>query len=236
MDIPQDILNKFMVREDYLEWINKETSIVAYLDLANMFHWQDVLGWRFRIEDLTSQLFNFPNIREVKIYYGLNTKDEANSKAFHKRIKKTGAILKTKPMKFIKKDIDEALFFQRKTMTLFDVGIKKEIHQLIDDIQKAGIIIEEPKCDFDVEITMDLLDDAEKVTAVMLFSGDSDLLAPLERLKVKGKKIGIVGVRDMVAGELHKIKDKYFDFGKLYNGKRNYFVNKSENPAFGGTA
>ena len=83
---------------------------------------------------------------------------------------------------------------------------------------------------------MDLLDDAEKVTAIMLFSGDSDLLAPLERLKVKGKKIGIVGVRDMVAGELHKIKDKYFDFGKLYNGKRNYFVDKSENPAFGGTA
>ena len=124
MDIPQDILNKFIVREDYLEWINRETSIVAYLDLANMFHWQDVLGWRFRIEDLTSQLFNFANIREIKIYYGLNTKDEANTKAFHKRIKKTGAILKTKPMKFIKKDIDEALFFQRKTMTLFDVDIK----------------------------------------------------------------------------------------------------------------
>ena len=64
--------------------------------------------------------------------------------------------------------------------------------------------------------------------------GDSDLLKPLERLKVKGKKIGIVGVRGRVAGELHNIKDKYIDFGKFYTGKRTYI--ESENPAFGGTA
>jgi len=71
MDIPQDILNKFIVRQDYLEWINKEMAIFAYLDLTNMFHWQDILGWRFRIEDTISQLFSFPNIKEVKVYYGL---------------------------------------------------------------------------------------------------------------------------------------------------------------------
>jgi hypothetical protein len=48
------------------------------------------------------------------------------------------------------------------------------------------------------------------------------------------KKIGIVGVRGKVASELHAIKDKYLDFGKLYTGKRTYIA--SENPAFGGTA
>ena len=57
---------------------------------------------------------------------------------------------------------------------------------------------------------------------------------PLERLKIKGKHIGIVGVRGKVAKELHLIKDKYIDFGKFYTGKRSYI--KSENPAFGGTA
>ncbi len=234
MDIPQEILNKFIVRKDYLEWISKETSIIAYLDLTNMFHWQDVLGWKFRIEDLIGQLFNFPNIKAVKVYYGLNERDKKNSEAFHNRIKKTGAILRTKPMKFIRKDINEALFFQRRTITLFDGPVKSKIYELIDELKKSGIIIEEPKCNFDVEIAMDAIDDAEKITAIMLFSGDSDLLEPLERLKVKGKKIGIVGVRGMVAGELHNIKDKYIDFGKFYTGKRVYL--KSENPAFGGTA
>ena len=169
-----------------------------------------------------------------EVYYGLNPQDEKNSKAFHNRIKKTGAILRTKLMKFIKKDIDEALFFQRRTMTLFDGKVKSKIYELIDELKRSGIIIEEPKCNFDVELSMDMLDDIEKFTAVMLLSGDSDLLDPLERLRVKGKKIGIVGVRGMVAGELHGIKDKYIDFGKFYTGKKIY--PESENPAFGGTA
>ena len=42
MEFPQDILDKFMVREDYLQWIGQETAIYVYLDLTNMFHWQDV--------------------------------------------------------------------------------------------------------------------------------------------------------------------------------------------------
>ncbi|MES2023880.1 MAG: NYN domain-containing protein [Patescibacteria group bacterium] len=234
MEISQEILNKFIVREDYLEWVNKETSIIVYLDLTNMFHWQDVLGWKFRIEDVIGQLFSFRNIKEVKVYYGLNGRDINNSEAFHNRIKKSGAILKTKPMKFIQKNINQGMFFQRRTLTLFDDGVKGKINELINELNKSEIIIEEPKCNFDVEMAMDMLDDADKVTAVILFSGDSDMREPLERLKVKGKNIGIVGVRGKVANELHVIKNKYLDFGKFYTGKRVYI--KSENPAFGGTA
>jgi uncharacterized LabA/DUF88 family protein len=137
-------------------------------------------------------------------------------------------------MKFIPKTIEEGMFFQRKTLTLFDGGVRKKIRELIDELQKSGIAIEEPKCNFDVEMTMDILDDVEKFTAILLFSGDSDMYAPLERLKVKGKKIGVVGVRGIVSGELHRIKDKYIDFGKFYTGKKTYI--KSENPACGGTA
>ena len=110
-----------------------------------MFHWQDVLGWRFRIEDLMRQLFSFPNIKEVKVYYGLNLKDKANSEAFHKRIRKTGAILRSKPVKFIKKTIDETLLLKRRTRTLFNDGINDKITQLINEIRQSGILIEEPK-------------------------------------------------------------------------------------------
>jgi uncharacterized LabA/DUF88 family protein len=233
MDIPQEIKNKIIIRKDYLEWTNKEASVFAYLDLTNMFHWQDVLSWRFRIEDVVGQLFTFSNIKEIKIYYGKNERDLKNSEAFHNRIKKTGAILKTKPMKFISKTIEEGMFFQRKTLTLFDDGIKQKIRELIDELQKSGIFIEEPKCNFDVEMAMDMLDDTDKLTGILLFSGDSDMYAPLQRLKVKGKHIGVVGVRGQVAGELHSVKDKYIDFGKFYTGKKTYI---SENPALGGTA
>jgi len=234
MDIPQNILNKFMVRDDYIKWINNQTVIFVYLDLTNIFHWQDVLGWKFRIEDMIEQLLTFPNIKEIKVYYGKNERDLKNSEAFHNRIKKTGAILRTKSMKFIPKTIQDGMFFQRKTLNLFDGGVKNKINELIEELQKSEIVIEEPKCNFDVEMTMDMLDDAEKMTAILLFSGDSDMCAPLERLKVKEKHIGVVGVRGKVAGELHEIKEKYIDFGKFYTGKREYI--KSENPAFDGTA
>ncbi len=228
-----DKLNESKFKK-YLEILNKETALNAYLDLANMFHWQEVLGWRFRIEDVIKQLFTSQNIKEIKVYYGFNERDRINSEVFHNRIKKTGAILKTKPIKFIKKNVNEALFFKKPILTLFDDGIKKKIYELIKAIQESGVVIEEPKCNFDVEITLDMIDDIEKVTGVILFSGDSDLSAPLERLKVKGKRIYIVGVRGMVSTELHRIKDMYIDFGKFYQGKRNYI--KSENPAFGGAA
>lgn len=234
MEFPQDILNKFLVREDYLQWIEQETAIYVYLDLTNMFHWQNVLGWKFRIEDVITQLFSYPSIKEIKVYYGLNERDLINSQAFHNRIKKTGAILRSKPMKFIIKDIDAGLFFQRRTITLLDDSVKGKVQELIEHLETSEVVIEEPKCNFDVEMAMDMLDDAEKMSAVLLFSGDSDLVGPLERLKIKGKRVGVCGVRNKVAGELHAVKDKYFDFGKLYTGKRAYI--ESENPAFGGTA
>ena len=122
------------------------------------------------------------------------------------------------------------MFFQRKTLTLFEEPVKLKIHELAEQLHKSEIIIEEPKCNFDVEMAMDMLDDADKLTAIMLCSGDSDLMGPLERLKVKGKNIATVGVRGKTAAELHRISDKFIDFGKLYTGKREYI--KSENPAF----
>lgn len=218
----------------YVENLERETALIAYLDLTNMFHWQKILKWNFRVEDVVSELYKIKSIKEVKIYYGLNERDKNTSHAFHRRIRKSGAVLKTKPVKFIRKSIDEALLFKKSTRSLFNETINEKMRPLIEELQKFGTFVEEPKCNFDVEIAMDIMDDVEKVSGIVLFSGDSDLAGPLERIKLKGKKIYIVGVRNMTAGELHIVKNVYIDFGKFYNGKRNYI--KSENPALGGTA
>ncbi len=217
----------------YTDRLKQETAIIAYLDLTNMFHWQDVLGWSFRVEDVITQLYNIPSVKEVKVFYGLNERNPNPSYALRRRIGKAGATLRTKPVKFIRKNIDEALLFKRSTRTLFDDGVNSKMHELIDELRRVGTIIEEPKCNFDVEMAMEIMDDIEKISAVLLFSGDSDMAAPLVRVKLKGKRIYITGVRGMTAGDLHNVKDLYIDFGKFYAGKRAY---KSENPALGGTA
>src|SRR3989344_5447180 len=215
-------------RKFYHEQLSKETALVAYLDLTNMFHWQDVLGWGFRVEDVISQLCAISTIKEVKVFYGLNERNPNPSYALRRRIGKAGATLRTKPVKFIKKNINEALLFKRSTRTLFDDGVNSKMQELIDELKRLGTIIEEPKCNFDVEIAMEIMDDIEKVSAVLLFSGDSDLAAPLVRAKLKGKKIYVVGVRGMTAGELHNAKKLYIDFWEFFQGKKAY---KSENPA-----
>ncbi len=81
-------------------------------------------------------------------------------------------------------------------------------------------MIEEPKCNFDVEMALDLLDAIDKVSGVLLFSGDSDMKEPLERLRLKGKHIFVFGVRGQVGQELWPVMTRYYDFGKWYAGDK----------------
>ncbi|MBL7130791.1 MAG: NYN domain-containing protein [Candidatus Omnitrophica bacterium] len=69
-------------------------------------------------------------------------------------------------------------------------------------------------------MALDILDAIDKTSGILLFSGDSDLKEPLERLKLKGKHIYVFGVRGQVARELWQVLSKYIDFGKWYQGVR----------------
>ncbi len=163
MDIPQDILNKFIVRPDYLDWINQQTVIFVYLDLTNMLHWQDDLGWKFRIEDVISQLFSFHNIKEIKVYYGKNERDPKNSEAFHNRIRKTGAILRTKPEKFISKSIKEEMFSNLRDLSIWfnkHAGSKAKylLGDMIEDISTDYILHQNTYTDIRAEMKASLID------------------------------------------------------------------------------
>ena len=77
----------------HLEFINllntnKETSVIAYLDLSNMFHWQDTLKWQFSIYRIIKQLLSVKQVKEVRVYYGLNEREMEKSQRFHQRIKR----------------------------------------------------------------------------------------------------------------------------------------------------
>ena len=85
---------------------NKETSIIAILDLSNMFHWQDTLKWQFSIYKIIEKLLAIKYTKEVRVYYGLNDHELEKSKNFHRRLRVCGAILVTKPVKWIKKSIN----------------------------------------------------------------------------------------------------------------------------------
>ena len=198
----------------------KEASLIAYLDLANMFHWQETLKWKFSIYSVIKQLLEIKAIKEVRVYYGLNTRELQKSENFHKYLRKTGAIVISKPVKWIRKEVNKDFFVKPATLGLFDGNAHTKLDELILYLQQQGIVIEEPKCNFDVEMALDMLDAMDKVSGILLFSGDSDMKEPLERLRLKGKHIYVFGVRGQVATELWKVLTKYEDFGRWYQGSK----------------
>ncbi len=110
---------------------------------------------------------------------------------------------------------------------------KKSIYRL-DKAGKAGFIIKSkemkmiphyneegkyigkfPKCNFDVEIAMDIVTKMPKYDTIVLFSGDSDFSMLLKYIKDKGKKIIIACTRDYMSTELNKVADKYIPVNTL---------------------
>ena len=55
-------------RKFYTDRLGQETAVIAYLDLTNMFHWQDVLGWGFRVEDAVAQLRAISSVKVKDLY------------------------------------------------------------------------------------------------------------------------------------------------------------------------
>lgn len=199
---------------------SKESSLIAYLDLSNMFHWQDTLKWNFSVYETIKQLKAIKTLKEIRVYYGFNEREFKKSKRFHKSVMASGATLITKPVKWIKKNISKRLFVKNATLEKLDQNAHSKLEQFINCLNDRNIEIEEPKCNFDVEMSLDMLDNSDKISGILLFSGDSDFYEPLERLRIKGKSIYIFGVRGQVARELWQVCSFYVDFGKWYKGSK----------------
>jgi len=93
----------------------------------------------------------------------------------------------------------------------------KEV-KMIPNYDETGTYLGKiPKCNFDVEITMDAILKMDKYDSIMLFSGDSDFGKLLSHLKSKGKKIIVVSQRDRMSFELEQVNDHFIPAETLKN-------------------
>ena len=84
----------------------------------------------------------------------------------------------------------------------------KEI-KMIPQYDEGGVFLgKRPKCNFDVEMTMDMLMKIEKYDTVMMFSGDSDFGGLLGYIKSKGRKVIVVCTRSRLSTELQSVADR----------------------------
>lgn len=71
------------------------------------------------------------------------------------------------------------------------------------------------KGDFDVELSMDILDHLQEFTTAVLLSGDSDFAPIIQRMKENNKRVIVMSAKNHISRELINLSDKYINLKKL---------------------
>ena len=212
--------------ENMSEILRGSTKI--YIDWQNVIYWQEKLGWHFSLKRLKQFFDSFDTVQEVIIYTGTLEGDEKSEKQI-KEIESCEYVLSTKPVKLIKISIDTTSipddspailknFMKKNFLSKLDIDTVKYLNKKLLLLNKQGInYIEELKCNFDVEMGIDMLLDCErdKTESFMLWSGDSDFANSIIQLKNSGKKVTLVSVSGKVSPELSETNTFIFDVRKI---------------------
>jgi len=71
------------------------------------------------------------------------------------------------------------------------------------------------KGDFDVELSMDALDNLQNFDTMVLLSGDSDFAPIIKRMKENNKQVIVMSAKHHISKELIHLSDKYINLKKL---------------------
>lgn len=209
-------------------------STNMYVDYANVRPWATKLKWHIDFKRLKQFLDSFDNILKVKFYMGTLIGDERSEKEIEE-IKKNNYHLRTKPVKIMNFSIDargigsledKALlqqFIRNSLLRKYTSETIEYLNRRFLDMNRLGeITIQERKCNFDVEIGVDMLLDFERKSTdvFVLWSGDSDFYDPIKKLLDNDKKVVLFATARRVSRELDKLKNEgliIFDIQKIRN-------------------
>ncbi len=174
--------------------------IFAFVDFGNVRPWAKDMWteenkFRFCVEIDIKKIYeicSWVNAKKSFFYYGYFPQDETGENRSEKTKKHNNSIFR----------IDKArkCGFEVKTKEI------KMIPHYDEDGKFRGKF---PKCNFDVEMTMDMIMNLDEYDTVMLFSGDSDFGGLLKHLKSCGKKIVVVCTRNRMSSELEEVANKF---------------------------
>ena len=208
-------------RGDVIKKLEKlfDGRVYMYIDYANVRPWANKLKWHIQITRLKQLLDSFDNIENIKFYQGTLKGDQKSEKEIEK-LKKNKFELRTKLVKIIRLSIDATSvsidsptllnqFIRRALMRKYNIDTIEFLNEKFAEMNKAGIyFIEDRKCNFDVEIGVDMLLDYERnnVDTYILWSGDSDFADPLSKLLENKKKVILFATAGRISRELNDLK------------------------------
>lgn len=156
------------------------------VDYGNVEKWKRSLRWKVGINELGRLVRNLSkgNLELRRFYYG---SDYGSKESSFKIVDWSKGIL------------DMAV------MSKFFVFTKR-VKYIHDNGANNGF---EKKCDFDVEMAVDLIKFIDLYDYIILFSGDGDLMYVIEYLnEVYGKKCFVFGARNHIGREVFDAKSR----------------------------
>lgn len=207
------------------------TSTRIYIDYANVRPWSNKLGWHIDFKRLKQFFDSFNTIEAVNFYNGYLEGSQQSEKEI-KEIENQKYVVRTKPVKIMRFPIDASSipldstalldqFIRRALLRKYEAGTIEYLNERFKDMNKKGeYYIEDRKCNFDVEIGVDMLLDygRNRTETFVLWSGDSDFADPLEKLLQAGKKVVLFATARKISKELSGLREKgmfIFDIQKI---------------------
>lgn len=199
-----------------------------YVDWANVLHWQEELDWHLHLRRIKQLHDSFDMVKKVRLYHGTLEGNDKSQKQIDE-VKSFGYDLTTKPVKQMKISIDvssvpddspEILknFIKKSLLKKLDLETLTFMNSKLGLLNKQDILkLEEPKCNFDVEIGRHMLSDflSGEYQNYVLWSGDSDFKDPIQQLITDNKKVTVVSISGWVTPEIADLQVPIFELRKI---------------------
>ena len=195
------------------------SSTRVYIDYANVRPWSNKLGWHIDLRRLKQFLDSFDTIEAVNFYNGYIEGNQQSEKEI-KETENQKYVVRTKPVKIMRFPIDASSvpldstallnhFIKRSLLRKYEVSTIEYLNERFKDMNRKGeYYIEDRKCNFDVEIGVDMLLDLhlKKVGTFVLWSGDSDFADPLQKILREGKRAILFATAGRISRELSDLR------------------------------
>lgn len=216
-------MNQF---ESILDW---NTSI--YLDEANIFNWQKKLWWCIDYKRLYQFFKSFDSVKDIHIYKWTLNWDKDSLKEIYK-LWGIWYNVCTKDVKIMEKNIDISVLKSKNDPFLLKSFIRQSLLQkftdtetsmlnsFLDNLNKNWILtIQDKKCNFDVEMWVEILLDLERWNCdnFLIWSADSDFQDVIEKIKKSCKSISVFWVSWLISKEINHSWIFIYDINKIKN-------------------
>lgn len=227
----------FPNRIEELESIfDKPTNI--YIDYANIFSWHSKLHFHIDWKRFFQFFKSFSSVENI-YFYNWTLNWDKDSENLIKFVKKIWYNVSTKQVKIMKKSIDVRnidiktntsileQFIKRSLLKQFNIEVIEYLNNYLLKLNNIWIyFIEDKKCNFDVEIWNQMLEDMSKneIKNFVLLSGDSDFTTIINQITNLWNKSHIFSTAWRISKELSLSKWIIYDLKKI----RDFICRNSE--------